>query len=155
MVFLHVLGVVIFALGHGTSLAVAFQLKRERESPRIAALLDVSKGSTALMYIGLLVTIVAGVVLGFMGDHWGSWWLWLSIGLLVIVLGAMYAVATPFYLGVRASVGAQLDEKSRSRALERPVSLEALASSSRPMVLMLVGGIGLAVILWLMIAQPA
>lgn len=156
MVFLHVLGVIIFALGHGTSLAVAFRLRKERDHSRIAAMLDVSSWSTILMYLGLLLTIVPGIVLGFIGDYWGTWWLWVSIGLLVLVLGAMYGVASPYYLRLRAVTGATIREPSRQKAatLTADGTVESLATSSRPAVLAIIGGVGLVVILWLMIARP-
>jgi Predicted integral membrane protein (DUF2269). len=156
MVFLHVLGVIVFALAHGTSIAVAFRLRGERDHSRIAAMLDVSSWSTALMYLGLLLIIITGVVLGFLGGFWGTWWLWVSIGLLVLVLGAMYGVAAPYYLRLRAATGATLRGASRDKAAALPTEgiVESLAASSRPMVLTVIGGVGLAVILWLMIAQP-
>jgi hypothetical protein len=156
MVFLHVLGVVVFALGHGTSIAVAFRLRKERDHPRIAAMLDVSAWSTGLMYIGLLLIIVPGVVLGFMGQYWGAWWLWLSIVLLVLVMGAMYGIAAPYYRSLRAATGATLPEAALRKVstLNTGEVVNSLATSWRPTALALVGGVGLVVILWLMIAQP-
>ncbi|HEU4807267.1 MAG TPA: hypothetical protein VFT01_03325 [Homoserinimonas sp.] len=156
MVFLHILGVIVFALGHGTSIAVAFRLRKEREHPRIAAMLDVSSWSTGLMYFGLLLIIVPGIVLGFLGGYWGTWWLWVSIVLLVLVMGAMYGIAAPYYLGLRATTGATVKEsvQQRAAALASGELVDSLATSWRPTALALVGGVGLAVILWLMIAQP-
>lgn len=156
MVFLHVFGVIVFALGHGTSIAVAFRLRREREHPRIAAMLDVSSWSTTLMYIGLLLIVIPGVVLGFLGGYWGTWWLWLSIVLLVLIIGAMYGIAAPYYLGLRAATGAKVPVSSQKKAatLKTDELVDSLATSWRPMALTLIGGIGLAVILWLMLAQP-
>jgi hypothetical protein len=156
MVFLHILGVIVFALAHGTSIAVSFRLRKERDHSRIAALLDVSSWSTSLMYLGLLLIIVPGIVLGFLGGFWGTWWLWVSIVLLVLVMGAMYGIATPYYLGLRAATGATVKESAQRRAaaLATDELVGSLATSWRPTALALVGGVGLAVILWLMIAQP-
>jgi hypothetical protein len=156
MVFLHILGVVVFALGHGTSIAVAFRLRKERDHPRIAAMLDVSAWSAGLMYIGLLLIIISGIVLGFLGGYWGTWWLWVSIVLLVLVMGAMYGIAAPYYRGLRAATGATMTEAVRRKAATRDTSgvVATLTTSARPMALALVGGVGLVVILWLMIAQP-
>jgi hypothetical protein len=156
MIFLHVLGVIVFALGHGTSIAVAFRMRREREHARIAAMLDVSSWSTGLMYLGLLLIVIPGVVLGFMGGYWASWWLWVSIVLLVIVIGAMYGIATPTYLRLRAATGATMAESSRKKVgdVDSERVLDAMATSWRPTALAIIGGVGLVVILWLMIAQP-
>jgi hypothetical protein len=157
MVFLHLLGSFAFVLGHGASIAVAFRLRKERDRARIAALLDVSSWGITFMYIGLLVLIVAGVVLGFMGGYWGSWWLWVSIVLFVLVMGAMYGIAMPYYRGVRVLSGARMPESARAKAEERATEglLETLPTSWRPSALAAIGGVGLAVIIWLMIAQPS
>jgi hypothetical protein len=156
MIFLHVLGVIVFALGHGTSIAVAFRMRKEREHARIAAMLDLSAWSAGLMYAGLLLTIIPGVVLGFMGGFWGDWWLWVSIVLLLAVMGAMYGIATPAFRRLRFATGATMDERSRKKAagLGTEGVVEAMATSWRPTALAIIGGVGLAVILWLMIAQP-
>lgn len=157
MIFLHVLGVIVFAVGHGTSIAVAFRMRREREHARIAAMLDVSAWSSGLMYIGLLLTIITGVVLGFIGGYWGSWWLWVSIILLVLVIGAMYGIASPAFTRLRFATGATLPESARKKvaALSTEGVVEAMPTSWRPTALALIGGVGLAVILWLMVARPA
>jgi hypothetical protein len=156
MIFLHVLGVVVFALGHGASIAVVFRLRKERDPARMAAMLDVSSWSTTLMYIGLLLTIVPGVVLGFMGGFWGEWWLWVSIVLLVLVMGAMYGIASPAFSRLRFATGATMPESARRKVAELGTEgvVEAMATSWRPTALALIGGVGLVVILWLMIAQP-
>jgi hypothetical protein len=156
MIFLHVLGAIVFALGHGTAIAVAFRLRKEHDHSRIAAMLDVSSWSTGLMYAGLLLIIVPGVVLGFLGSAWGDWWLWVSIVLLVLVMGAMYGIAAPYYLRLRAATGANMRRAPEEGAVPLPTEgvVESLAASSRPTVLALIGGVGLLVILWLMIAQP-
>lgn len=156
MIFLHVLGVIVFAVGHGTSVAVAFRLRKEREHARMAAMLDLSSWSAGLMYAGLLLIIITGVVLGFMGEMWGTWWLWVSIVLLVLIMGAMYGIATPAFLRLRFATGATMKESARRKVAELGTEgvVEAMATSWRPTALALIGGVGLAVILWLMIAQP-
>lgn len=119
-------------------------------------MLDVSAWSAGLMYIGLLLIIVSGIVLGFLGGFWGDWWLWVSIVLLVLVMGAMYGIAAPYYRDLRAATGATMTEALRRKAATRDTSgaVASLATSSRPTALALAGGVGLLVILWLMIAQP-
>ncbi|HRN30222.1 MAG TPA: hypothetical protein PK781_06050 [Terrimesophilobacter sp.] len=156
VVFLHVTGAIVFALGHGTSVAVAFRLRVEKENPRIAALLDASSWGTNLMYVGLLLIIGSGIALGFMGDFWGQWWLWVSIGVLVVVMGAMYAMAAPFYGAVRVASGGVIPEKYRSRVTSEAAAaaLQRLGSWRAPMRVTLIGGVGLLVILWLMVFQP-
>lgn len=157
LIFFHLLGSFAFVLGHGASIAVSFRLRKETSRDRIAALLDVSSWGITFMYIGLLVLIVAGVILGFTTNSWGTWWLWISIVLLVLVMGAMYGIASPYYKGIRALTGAKIPKSAQAKAEAAATEglLETLPTSWRPTALALVGGVGLAVIIWLMVARPA
>ena len=68
----------------------------------------------------------------------------------------MHAVATPFYGRMRAAAGVPGTEQlaSRMKPPPTPPDLDALATSNRPFVLAAVGGIGLALIVWLMVSKP-
>ena len=72
VVLLHVLGAFTFVAAHGVSMVAAVRLRGERDRVRQVALLDVSAAGVGLMYVGLLVLLAAGIVAGFMGDHWGA-----------------------------------------------------------------------------------
>ncbi len=91
-----------------------------------------------------------------MGGHWGRGWIWAALGTLVVVMAVMYALATPFYGRMRAAAG--VGGMGRTADQFKPpatdADLEALATSNRPWVLAAVGGIGLVVIIWLMLAKP-
>ena len=90
------------------------------------------------------------------GGHFARGWIWASLGILVVTIVAMYVLATPFYRRLREAVGAETREP-QAAAPAAPVdaaALETLASSSRPMVLALVGLVAFAVILWLMLFKP-
>jgi hypothetical protein len=156
IVLLHVLGAFAFVAAHGVSMITAFQLRGERDRARQAALLEASGAGIGLMYIGLLLLLVAGVVAGFMGNHWGRGWIWASLATLVVVIAVMYAVGTPFYGRMRTAAGLPAYAE-KAAAYKPPVTetdLEQLATSNRPWVLALVGGIGLVVIVWLMLLKP-
>ena len=156
VVFLHVLGAFAFVGAHGASMITAFQLRGERDRSRQAALLQASQIGIGTMYVGLLLLLVAGITAGFMGDHWGRGWIWASLGTLVVVMAVMYVLATPFYGRMRAAagVGGMGQSADRFKPPATEADLEALARSSRPWVLATVGGIGLVVIIWLMVAKP-
>lgn len=156
VVLLHVLGAFAFVLAHGVSMLVSFRLRGERDRARQAQLLELSGIGIGLMYIGLGVLLVAGIAAGFMGDHWGRAWIWASLAVLVAVIAVMYTVATPFYGRMRAAAGVPGSEQmaARLKPPATPADLEALAVSNRPMLLAAVGGIGLVVIVWLMLAKP-
>jgi hypothetical protein len=156
VVLLHVLGAFAFVGAHGVSMVTAFRLRGEHDRVRQASLLELSGLSVGLMYIGLALLLVAGIVAGFMGDHWGRLWIWAALATLVVVIAVMYIVATPFYGRMRAAAGVPGSEQmaARLKPPPTPADLDALATSSRPLLLAAVGGIGLIVIVWLMVAKP-
>jgi hypothetical protein len=155
IVFVHVLAAFGFVLAHGATAIVAFRVRSEREPQRIAALLDLSTASMGLMYLCAMVLVVAGVVAGLMGHWFGQVWIWGAIAALVAVTLAMLAYATPYYLRVRVAVG----QRGLSRAEVPPTpapaaELAALLDSRRPEVIAVIGGVGLALIVWLMVFKP-
>lgn len=145
IVFLHVVGAFGFVFGHGASAFVSMAIRRETDAQRISAMLRISQLSLMAMYPSLLLLLAAGVAAGFIGEFWGALWLWLAIGLLVVELAAMYALAAPYYMNLR-------------RALTDPSipddEVVASMSSSRPIVLAWVGIVGLLLIVWLMVVKP-
>jgi Predicted integral membrane protein (DUF2269) len=156
IVFLHVLGAFTFVLGHGASMIVAFRLRGQRDMSQIRELLAVSQIGLIVTYVGLLVLLAAGILAGFVGGHWGRLWIWVSLGILLVVSVAMYIVATPHYGRMRAAAAAPGYEKqaAKFKPPASPDQLPALADSSRPFLLAVVGGIGLIAIVYLMLFQP-
>ena len=155
IVLLHVIGAFVFALSHGVSVAVGLRLRGVRSREQAAGMLELSGMAIGGMYVGLLLLLVGGIWAGFAGEHWGRLWIWAAIGILVVIIGAMYAVATPFYGRMRAATGVLTDPKQVEKFGEMaPDELERMAASSRPIWLAIVGGVGLLAILWLMVVKP-
>ena len=102
--FLHVVGVITFVTFHGVSVMAALRVRKERDRGRIATMLQLSGSSVTGMYVSLAWLITFGVVAGIQGDYWDDGWFWISIGLLVIVIGEMSAVARPYYQRVKEAV---------------------------------------------------
>lgn len=152
--FLHFLGIFAFLLAHGASVTVTFQLRRERDPARIAALLQLSRGSLTAFYAGLALLLTAGIILGFIpgssATWWGQGWIWSALALLIAVSGGMIALARPYYR--------RLDRAARAWGAGSPaVSEEDMAkllTSRRPLVIAGLGFGGLLVILWLMVLKP-
>jgi hypothetical protein len=149
-VFLHIAGVFAFLVAHGVSVGVAFRLRRERDPRRIMALLDLSSWSISLMYIGILLLLTGGIVAGFVGDWWGSGWIWVSLGTLIVVIVSMYAMASGYYKRLRLIVGAMADG---SQAVSEE-QLAGLLEGPRPWILAVIGFGGLLFILYLMLFKP-
>lgn len=148
--FLHVAGVIAFVMFHGVSMTVAFQLRRERDRGRIATMTQLSGSSLRGMYVALLWLIVFGVIAGIQGDWWNDGWFWISVGLLVVAIAEMSAVARPYYervkeaIEVRPSGVPRRSDEELDEILRSPIGLWNT-----------VFGIAvLAVIAWLMIFKP-
>lgn len=154
---LHVIGAFGFVLAHGASAFAAMRIRDEREPGRVAALLDLSGTSLGLMYASLLVLLAAGVTAGFVGAFWGRAWIWAAIGVLVIVVVAMYPLGSQHYAKVRRAVGLKAYNDPKDAPPPAPLAPDELATllaSPRPFQLAALGGIGLVVILWLMVVKP-
>jgi hypothetical protein len=148
--FLHVAGVIAFVMFHGVSMTVALQLRRERDRGRIATMTQLSGSSLRGMYIALLWLIVFGVIAGIQGDWWNDGWFWISVGLLVVAIAEMSAVARPYYervkeaIEVRPSGVPRRSDEELDEILRSPIGLWNT-----------VFGIAvLAVIAWMMIFKP-
>lgn len=155
IVLLHIVGAFLFAIAHGVSGFAAFAIRAAKGDPaRVRTLLEVSGYSLGAMYVGLLMLLVGGIWAGIYGGHFGRAWIWVAIVVLVVVIGAMYAMASRYYAQVRQAVGlpSMLDKEPSSGA--SPADLDALLSNRRPEILTAVGGVGLLVLLWLMVVKP-
>ena len=155
IVLLHVVGAFLFALAHGVSAFAAFAIRAAKDdSVKVRTLVEVSGYSLGVMYIGLLMLLVGGIWAGIYGGHFGRGWIWAAIVVLVVVIGAMYAMASRYYGQVRNAVGlpSMVDKEPTGSA--SPEDLAALLTNRQPEILVTIGGVGLLVILWLMVVKP-
>jgi hypothetical protein len=153
----HVVGAFGFVFAHGVSAFAAFRMRAERRPENVRSMMELSSMSFGIMYGSLLLLLVAGVIAGFIGDWWGSLWIWASIVLLLGIATAMYLVGTRYYIEVRHAVGQPVPQDAKDAPPPAAVSDEALASlldSPRPHILATIGGIGLLLIVWLMVVKP-
>jgi len=142
-----VLGFVLF---HGVSVLVALRLRKERDRVRIAELLQFSGSSTMGMYVSLGGLILFGVIAGFSGKWWSYWWIWISLGLLVVTIAEMYAVARPYYQQLKDAI--QLRPSGVPRKSDE--ELADLLRARGALFNAVFGIAALAIITWLMIWKP-
>jgi hypothetical protein len=150
LVFVHVAGVLAFAMAHGVSAYVTLRLPRERDPARVAQLLELSASSVGFMWNSIGVLVLAGVAAGFTGGFWGQGWIWAAIVVLVAVMIAMYALGTTWASRLRTISGAMIEG---TEAVSRE-QYEEILRSKRPHALAAIGFVGLLVLAWLMIFQP-
>ena len=160
IVFLHVTGVLLFFIAHGTSMAVGFRLKREHDPARVRALLDLSSWSLGIWpSIALVVGVFAGIAAGIIGGSFGQAWIWIAIVLLAVVAGAM----TPMVAGrlnvIRTAAGTRAINPFSRKPPEAPPAeddseLERLLAAWDPRPAAVMGFGGFVIILWLMLFKP-
>ena len=149
-VFLHLLGVFGFLLSHGASAAVAFRLRKERDPRRIQALLQISSASLSGFYVSMGMLLAGGIAAATVGNLWGYGWIWASIILLVMVTGAMYSLARPYYRRLRFVTDALV---GGSEAVGEP-EYASVVGSNRQLAIAGIGFAGLFLILYLMLFKP-
>ena len=161
IVFAHVLGVFGFLLAHGTAAAVAFAVPRQREVERIRALLDLSRSVAMVGTVSLLVLLAAGIALGFMGGWWGQGWIWTSLGLFILIGVTMTPLGSRPLNRIRQTIDPAASKPANSGSSAGTATnmavdkqLPALLATTHPWLLTIIGGGGLAVILWLMMFKP-
>jgi hypothetical protein len=96
---------------------------------------------------------VAGITLG----SFGHAWIWVSLVLLVVIGGVMTPLGAIHFNQVRAAIGQRSRNLKPDQPDPVPVSADELAAmldTRRPEQLLLIGGGGFLVILWLMMFRP-
>jgi hypothetical protein len=150
-VFAHLAGLVLFAISHGASAFMSFRLRGARDRQTIEALLEVGSMSLGPMYIGLALLIVGGLGAAWVANLWAQTWIIASIGVFIVVLVTMWAVASPYYMNLRKGLAEVGPDGNPTMSDE---SLFAQLDSRRPEILMAVGTIGLLLLVWLMVIKP-
>jgi hypothetical protein len=157
IVFLHVLGAFMFVAGHGVSMFAVFQVRKEKDRARLAALLDLSGWSLAVAGIGLLVLLISGIVAGLVLESWGRWWIWISLALFLVIGIAMTPIGGTYLRNLRTAIGQRPRNAKPGDPDPVPATdaeLAAIQDSRRPELLLWLGAGGFVVILWLMMFRP-
>jgi hypothetical protein len=140
--FLHLVGLGAFLFGHGISAGASLVLRRPLPDGARAALLQLSIRAYAGAGPGLLLLVVTGVWMGFLGSWWRTGWIWAAIVVLVATSVAMSAQSVPYH-------------KARDVVAKKAVGeIETELKRARPVVLAVVGTVGLVALLFLMVFKP-
>jgi hypothetical protein len=146
-VFVHLVGVLVFAAAHGASMFLAFRLRGESDPAAVAGHLATSQVATRIAYVGLVLLAVGGLGAAASAGLLLAPWVVASYVVSIVVIVVMYTVATPYYGRLRKLV-------AEAAADPDGAALTSLLASRRPEVLLLVGGVGLLVLFWLMVFRP-
>lgn len=147
LVFLHVIGALIFVGSHAVSVYVAFVVPSEADGTKAEALLLLSGQALDGLHAGLGLLLVSGIAAGFLGEYWGQTWLWLSLDLLLAITAYMYVAVAKVYTPARHALvdegGPGWDDATR-----------ILVSRRKALQLMGTGSLALVAIVALMVFKP-
>jgi uncharacterized membrane protein len=149
LVFIHLLGLVLFVAMHGVAMFMAFRVRTEREPANAKLLLGISSRANQAMYLGLLLLGIGGLGAAGSAGLLTAPWIVASYVVLIVVFIAMYALGAGFYYPLRE----ELDGKDGAPALDSGAMVTRL-QNRRPEALSLLGFGGLAVLIWLMVFKP-
>jgi uncharacterized membrane protein len=147
LVFVHLVGLVLFAISHGVSIAAAQAVRGERNRAVVAARLDTSRKAIGISYVGLMLLAIGGLGAAWVAGLLLARWVVASYVVLMTVLVVMWSVASPYYVRLRRALGDGAGDALSADAA-------ALLASRRYDVLTAVGAIGLIVLIWLMVLKP-
>lgn len=151
LVFLHVLSVAVFLACHGGSMFVAYRIRQvggDRE--KIADLLTFSGTTVRPMYVSLASLSLFGVIAGVKGQWFHYWWIWAAIVILVVTTGLMTAIARPYFKRITAACAIRPSGVPRASDEE----LAELLTGHTTDLVSAIGTLGLAAIIYLMVAKP-
>jgi hypothetical protein len=155
IVFIHASTVLLFFVAHGTSMAVAFRLRQERDPDRVRALLDLSSAALGIVAIVLVVVgLLTGVLAGFLGGFWGRFWIWISLGLFVAVGLGMTPMAASRLREMRVAAGLMAPKGETAPGPADEAALQRLLAAWNPVPTAAIGLAAFVVILWLMFFKP-
>ena len=157
LIFIHVLAVITFFLAHGTSAAMAFQLRKEKSIERIRAMLDLSGTTVMLLLASFILMGITGLIMVFLIKIWNQIWVWLSIVLMVYVFLHMALRNEKTYYRLRKLVGLPYRHKNKEYPAESPANEEEIFAHIRKISvyeLLAVGFVIPAFVLWLMVFKP-
>ena len=138
--FVHILGVPVFLFSHGVTGGVSF-LVRGPVTSTTRGLLRVSMVSSQAAYPVLLLVLITGLWMTFAGSFGHQVWPWAALVILLLSLGAMGALARPYYMARDAAKGT--DD-----------AVAAQLSRTRPQVAAGMGVVALLLLFWLMVFKP-
>lgn len=157
LIFLHTLSAITFFLAHGTSMAMAFQIRKETDFTRIRALLDLSFSTIILAFSAFLVMGLTGLIMPFILKIWNKGWIWASIVLMLIVFLQMVFMNEKRYKHLRRMVGLPYMIRGDRFPAEEPASqaeVEAYIKKLQVTDLVVVGYVIPMIVLWLMVFKP-
>lgn len=154
LVFLHIFFAFLFMLAHGVHAAAMLKFRGEPDPEQSLTFFNIVPQITLVRYLTVALGVF-GFAAAFITPWWKQGWTWASAVIFAIVSWVMYRYGAG-YFGMIQDAALRLIE-ARKTNTDLPAAqkeFDDARNSSYPMVVSIVGIVGLAVILWLMRFKP-
>ena len=153
LIFLHILGAVLFMFAHGASALAMFDLRKHRDPAAVRALMGLRTTQLWGFSVGFLLLGITAIVLGIMLGNWGRFWMWGSTVIFLVIWTVMGSWGRSYFDAIDMALDPD-GEKAQKAKKPETRSLDEVLDSGRPWLLAWVGIGGIMIILWLMIYKP-
>src|SRR5689334_23075448 len=160
MLWLHVFFAFLFFFVHGVSMATAFFLPKEKDLKRMSMLLDLPNITIMPMAVSMLGLLVTSIYMGSAAQWWGRGWWGASFLIFLVMIFWMGSYSRRYYSPIRKAMGtfymtgfATRNAPEEGKQVDM-AEVERLIAKTNPHLLMTVGFVGLAALLFLMRFKP-
>ena len=150
LLFGHILAVAALLINHGVSMYVLYAIRGQTDRQKILDLITLSGRSILPMYLSIGLIVVFGFLLALELNVLSAWWIWLSVLILLVVIGLMSATAKPYFARVKEAC--ELRPSGVPRVSDE--ELQQILHSGSTNTITAIGAIGLVAIVYLMIFKP-
>jgi hypothetical protein len=150
LLFLHIGSVLAFMLIHGVQVTVTWKMRREADPARMVQLFDPLPSTLPLRW-AVLAIFISGLALVAFRNLWLAAWIWVSLGILAAIWLAMYRWGGEYYTEIENTVTPLMDAADEIAIAEKRAAFDRARLSWRVPAMTIVGIVGVAVILWLMV----
>lgn len=154
LVLLHIFFAFLFMLGHGPHVVAMLKFRGEPDPERSLSFFNMVPDIKYVRYLTVAMGVF-GFIPAFMTVWWQQGWVWASAVIFVIISWVMFKYGAG-YFGMIQDAALHLIEAKKTNVNLPAVQKEfdEVRNSSYPMIVSVVGIVGLAIILWLMRFKP-
>jgi len=154
LVFLHILFAFAFMLAHGVQAVAMLLFRVEKEPRRTLAFLELLPNVTSARVLVVLMTI-PGVAAAIVAGWWRQAWTWGSAIVFLVVALVMWRYGGSYFQLLEEAGRHVEDARNSGGNVDAALgAYERARLAPHSILLTLIGGIGLAVLLWLMTFKP-
>jgi len=154
LVFAHVFFAFCFILAHGVHAAAMLAFRSEKDPERSLTFFNIVPPINLVRYLTLFMGI-PGLIAAFTTIWWRQGWVWASVVLFLIIGVVMYYYGAGYYMLIFDAATQAVEARKSNVDVEAAFEkFEAVRTAPHPIVVSVVGLVGLAIILLLMRFKP-